>query len=132
MIPGLKITNITGPILAVVTLALINSTIWSTALFLNVPDHFSIEIFTLLFSNAILFWLVVKLLPGIEIEGILPAFIAPVLYSILSIVVSRYAPMVPWAEIAHRILGFIGALKEDLSKTQQKTSLLLTKLYELC
>ncbi|MCB0319462.1 MAG: phage holin family protein [Bdellovibrionales bacterium] len=112
VIPGLKITSVFGPILAVVSLAFLNSHIWSAALFFQIPDTISSQAAVLILVNGGIFWLLVKLLPGIEVKGILPAIAAPVVFTILSVVVERYGMEIDWNGVFVEGLKMVSSVKE--------------------
>lgn len=90
VIPRLRITSLFGALGIVLALGLVNATVWDTALFFSVPSSFSQQALTLLASNGLLFWVLVKVLPGIEIEGFAPALVAPVVFTALSLAISTY------------------------------------------
>ncbi|NIR58061.1 MAG: hypothetical protein GWO02_00340, partial [Gammaproteobacteria bacterium] len=69
------------------------------ALFLSVPSAPTTQALTLLVANAAIFWALVKLLPGIEIEGILPALAAPVVFTCASLLIDRYGREIDWVAI---------------------------------
>jgi len=85
ILPGLKLDGILGIFLLVVSIGILNSSLWDSALFHALPESFSIHSATLVLINGALFWVLVKILPGIRIEGLLTALIAPLLYTALSI-----------------------------------------------
>ena len=101
LIPRLRITSIVGAFLIVLALALVNATLWSAALFFSIPASPTVEALVLVLANGAIFWVLCKLVPGIEIEGILPAVAAPIVFTIVSILVARYADDVD--------LGAVGA-----------------------
>ena len=98
-IPGLRITNPLGALATVVALAFINSKVWDAALFFEVPNHFSSQALSLLVVNGVIFWIVVKLLPGIEVDGILPALAAPLVFTVTSWLISEYGTQVDWPKV---------------------------------
>jgi len=103
IIPGLRITSIFGAVLMVAGLALANATMWDAALFMSIPQSASLQAFMLLFSNGILFWVLVKLLPGIEVRGVLPAIAAPVVFTVFSLIISHYLKDVSWIAVGTAI-----------------------------
>ena len=94
-VPGLKLTNPLGALLMVVALAFVNTHIWDAALFFELPDSFTSRTLTLLFANGVVFWVLVKLLPWIEINGILAAFIAPIVFTAFNIGVRHHLRSAP-------------------------------------
>ena len=75
LIPRLRITSIFGAIGIVACLGFVNSTVWDAALFFSVPSSFTMQAITLLLSNGVLFWILVKVLPGIEVRGVAAALV---------------------------------------------------------
>lgn len=118
-IPKLKVDGPIAAFITVVTLAFINTHLWSTALFFKIPDSASMQLVVLLLANGLIFWIVVKFLPGIEIEGIFPAIAAPVVFSILSILVSQLAPLIDWAVVWKFVVLFFSTLKGYLEANVQ-------------
>jgi uncharacterized membrane protein YvlD (DUF360 family) len=96
LIPNLRITSILGPVLAVLALSTINCTIWSQSLFSTLPATFSEHTLTLLAINGAIFWIVVKLVPGIESKGILPVLIAPIVFTTCSVALPKIFSAVDW------------------------------------
>jgi hypothetical protein len=116
LIPKLRVTSIFGPILAVVTLALINTTVWSSQLFSVLPSAISAQTLILLLINGAIFWAVVKILPGIETDGILPSLIAPVVFTLCTLAVPRVVEQVNWdtvlnqtKQIAEQVKSYVQA-----------------------
>lgn len=103
LIPKLRVTSIFGALIAVFALALINATLWNPDLFFFIPNEWSYHVGSLLLANGLIFWLVVKLAPGIEVDGILPALIAPVVFTVLSVLINEYGTQVNWAELFSRL-----------------------------
>jgi uncharacterized membrane protein YvlD (DUF360 family) len=116
-IPGLKVTAFFGPTLTVIALAFINSQIWDAALFLEIPNQFTLHALVLLVSNGVIFWILVKILPGIEIHGILPAVLAPVVFSITSLVVGYTSAQIDWAVVIDFCIKHLEQLKHFLVTT---------------
>ena len=108
LIPNLRITSIFGALLTVVALAFVNSTLWDAALFFQVPDHITTQALTLFIANGVIFWILVKLLPGIEVTGFFAALIAPVVFTLCSLVIDTYKDQIPWSHIWDLIVQFFG------------------------
>lgn len=103
LIPRLRVH---GPIPAFVTvlvLAFINTHLWSAALFFSIPQSATLQALLLLLVNGVIFWLVVKLLPGIEVDGILPAIAAPVVFTVCSMLIEVYGPQIEWAKVWEQV-----------------------------
>jgi len=115
VIPRMRITSIFGALGIVLALALANATIWDTALFFSVPQSFSRHALTLLAANGIFFWVLVKLLPGIEVDGFAPAFVAPVVFTAVSLAISAYGRDVDVLELGRKGAEMIGVLRDQLN-----------------
>ena len=99
LVPRLRITGITGALMTVVGIALVNAYLWDTALFFELPESLSLRAALLFVTNGMIFWLLVKLLPGIEVDGLLPALVAPVVFTCCSVFIATYAHQVNWQEV---------------------------------
>jgi uncharacterized membrane protein YvlD (DUF360 family) len=110
----MKITSIFGALGIVLALGLVNATVWDTALFFSVPSSFSRHALTLLAANGVLFWVLVKLLPGIEIEGFAPAFVAPVVFTALSLAISAYGRDLDLVELGRQGAELLGGVRDRL------------------
>jgi putative membrane protein len=117
LIPGLRITSIFGAAAAVVGLALVNATVWDAALFFSVPHTLSTQMLVLLVRNGVIFWVLVKLLPGIEVDGILPALAAPIVFTIVSILISNYGREVDWTAVIQWASERIVSLRDYLTRS---------------
>lgn len=114
VLPKLKITSIFGALLTVVALSFINAHVWDTLLFMSIPSSLSMQSLVLLITNAVIFWVLVKLLPGIEIEGILTALIAPIVFTVFSLLISHYAKDIDWVQLATLLFEKLQELKSSL------------------
>ncbi len=99
LIPKLRITSILGALGTVLALAFINATVWNTALFFQVPNTFTTQAGLLFLANGMIFWILVKVLPGIEVKGFFPALIAPVVFTVCSIIIDAYDEQIPWKKL---------------------------------
>lgn len=117
LIPKLRITSIFGALITVISLAAINATVWDAALFLSMPQAFTTQAGLLLATNGAIFWILVKLLPGIEVEGVFPAIIAPVVFAICSILISHYGKHIDWPAVFEFVVSSMGELKEHFYET---------------
>ena len=114
VIPRMKITSIFGALGIVLALGLVNATVWDTALFFSVPSSFSRHALTLLAANGLLFWVLVKILPGIEIDGFAPALVAPVVFTALSLAISAYGRDVDIIELGRQGAQILGGVRDRL------------------
>jgi len=118
LIPRLRITGILGALGTVVALAFINATFWDAALFFSLPKSATAHALTLVLANGVIFWILVKLLPGIEIKGVLPALVAPLVFAICSMLIHRYGQGIDWAQIFETVLEQVSALRDYFRKTE--------------
>jgi uncharacterized membrane protein YvlD (DUF360 family) len=114
LIPRMRITSIFGAMGIVLALGLVNATVWDTALFFSVPSSFSGHALTLLAANGLIFWVLVKLLPGIEIDGFAPAFVAPVVFTALSLVISTYGRDIDLIELGRQGAHILSGMRDRL------------------
>jgi putative membrane protein len=114
LIPKLRITGIFGALGTVVCLGLINATVWDAALFFNVPNSFTSQAVMLFLANGILFWVLVKILPGIEVDGVLPALIAPVVFTFCSLIVNEFGKDIDWAVVFDQVVKFVTGTRDAL------------------
>jgi len=110
LLPRLRITSVFGALAIVIALAFVNSKIWDAALFFQIPDAFTSKSVLLFAANGAIFWVLVKLLPGIEIDGFLPALAAPVVFTVCSLIIDQYGSRIDWAAVLDFIInGLRGA-----------------------
>ena len=107
LIPNLRITSIFGAIFIVIALAFVNSKIWDAALFFHIPDTISAHSLLLFLTNGIIFWVLIKLLPGIEVNGFLPALAAPIIFTVTSILIANYAEYIDWIALLDQLIEFL-------------------------
>ena len=110
-VPRLKITGILGALGTVLALAFINSKIWDAALFFHIPSSLSVQALLLLVTNGVIFYVLVKLMPGIQIKGILPAICAPLVFTITSLVISNYAHLIDWKAVFDTVFAGVEKLR---------------------
>ncbi|MCB0333306.1 MAG: phage holin family protein [Bdellovibrionales bacterium] len=118
LLPGLKVTSFSGPVFAVFALAFINTHLWSAALFFNIPLDWSTEGLALLVANGVIFWLVIKMVPGIEVSGLGTALIAPVIFTGCSILTTKYGQQVDWMNLVQIIIDFVTNLRDSFLSGQ--------------
>lgn len=114
LIPRLTVRGPIPAFLTVLSLAFINAHLWNAALFFSIPDSFTVKALLLLVINGLIFWVVVKVLPGIEIKGLLPALAAPLVFTICSLVLSEVNSRMDWSKIGKTTLQMIQETKEYL------------------
>ena len=120
LIPRLEVKGPVSALIAVFVLAYVNSTIWDAALFFAVPDNLSAHSAVLLLANGVLFWALAKVLPGIEIRGFLPALVAPVVFSVTSVILRRYASDIDWAAVFRSVRDAVVDVRDALERPQPR------------
>ncbi len=123
LIPGLRVTGISGAFGIVAALAFVNATVWHAALFFQIPNHISSHVLLLLLANGVLFWLLVKLLPGIEIEGILAAILSPLVFTLLSMIITYYGRDIDWLALFTQAKEFVEGVRDYFNSNAAQTSL---------
>jgi len=112
LIPKLRVTSIFGPLLAVAALSAVNTAVWSSELFTMLPNDISVHTLTLIAINGAIFWLIVKIVPGIETSGILPSLVAPIVFSLCTIFVPRITAQMDWGSAALKAQQVISEAKK--------------------
>ncbi len=103
----------------VIALALVNAHIWDAALFFSVPESFSTQALTLLIANGAIFWVLVKILPGIEIDGILTAFIAPSIFAVCSYLIGQYGQHIDFIDLGKQAYTMVTEARDELQHDHQ-------------
>jgi len=81
---SVTVTNVGAALIAALVLALVNTLIRPVLVILTLPVTFlSLGLFVLVI-NALLFWLVATLVDGFHVAGFWSAFLAAILYSVIS------------------------------------------------
>ena len=88
LLKGVHIENYFSAFIAAAVLALVNTLVKPVLVILTIPITVLTLGLFLLVINAFLFWFVSKILKGFEVRGALAFFVAPILYSIISSVLS--------------------------------------------
>ncbi len=124
LLPKLRISSIFGAVGLVLAITLVNTFLWNSSLFNFIPDALGSKSFTLIVANGVIFFALVKILPGVEMEGLLTAFIAPILFSVFTMLIHKYGHLVDWLSLLQTAFKFIIDLKNSLlGNVQQGISL---------
>jgi hypothetical protein len=115
-IPRLKITNILGAVFMVLSISFINRTLWDDHLFNVIPLDKTQSTIYLFLVNGAIFWLLVKILPGIEVSGILPALVAPVVFSIANLAVTEAAKNIDWKKVSVIAVDKVHSIRDELKE----------------
>lgn len=109
--------TVEGPFSAlkfVIVLSLINTTIWNGRLFAALPDSLTVHALSIVLANGVLFWILVKIMPGVSIDGVLPAIAGPIVFSVISALTFTYGKDVDWASVAQTAADEISGLRDTL------------------
>ena len=120
ILPGLKVTNVLGPILLVLFLTITNAVVWDISLFMAIPTTISEQALLLMLWNGAIFWILVKLLPGIEVKGIVAPILAPLIFSISTSIAGQYATNIDWNNLIKETSETIQENKENFQQNFQK------------
>lgn len=119
LLPKLTVSGPIPAFLTVLSLSFVNAHLWDSALFFKIPNEFAYKALLLVLTNGFFFWIIVKLLPGIEISGILPAILAPIIFSILSLLIDQYKEQIDLAAIYSYIADHIKLLRTYFADNKQ-------------
>ncbi len=114
ILPGLRVSSIFGAISILIAITIVNATIWDAALFFSMAGSLSVLTLQVFIANGLIFWVLVKLLPGIEVSGFLSAFLAPIIFTVMSSVLRIYAPELDWIKLISEGLEWVSSFKDDL------------------
>lgn len=81
---SVTVDNLGAALFAALALALVNTLIRPVLVLLTLPVTFLSMGLFILVINALLFWLVSTLVPGFHVAGFWSAFLAAILYSVIS------------------------------------------------
>ena len=88
LVPGIEVENFQSAMLVTVIIALINIFIRPLIVFITLPINIlTLGIFTLVI-NALLLMLAGYLAPGVDVEGVLSAFIGSVVLAFLGLIIN--------------------------------------------
>lgn len=118
-IPRLRVTSIFGAIFMVISISLINRLLWDDHLFTMIPMDKTQSTISLFLANGVIFWVLVKLLPGIEVSGVLPALVAPVVFSITTVVVTEGAKNVDWKKVSVVAIDQIHTFRDEMKEKKE-------------
>ncbi|MBI2011132.1 phage holin family protein [Candidatus Daviesbacteria bacterium] len=88
IVPGFQVSDFTSAILAAIVLGVINTFIKPVLLVLTAPINLlTLGLFTFV-VNAVVLWLVTLVVPGMTIDGFLPAILGAIVLSVVSTALS--------------------------------------------
>ena len=111
LLPRFEVRGPFSGLLMVLALSYVNTHLWDAALFYSIPNTLTSQTVVTLLVNAVLFWLLAKLLPGIHIRGIFPALLAPLALTVISILTYKYARDIDWSKVYLLIQEKLSGLK---------------------
>jgi len=85
---GVQVESILAAAVAVLVLGLVNAVVRPILVILTFPVTLLTLGLFLFVINALLFWLVAEIVPGIRVSGFLAALIGSVLYSVITLITS--------------------------------------------
>jgi hypothetical protein len=115
-IPRLKVTSIFGAVFMVLSISFINRTLWDDHMFNMIPLDKTQSTIYLFLANGVIFWLLVKILPGIEVSGILPALVAPVVFSITNLAVTEASKNIDWKKVSVIAVDKVHIIRDELKE----------------
>jgi hypothetical protein len=74
----------------------------------------------LLAVNGGIFWVIVKVLPGIESKGILPVLIAPIVFTTCSVALPRVVSQIDWNKVRVEATKLIGETRRFVGDSSQQ------------
>lgn len=115
LIPRLRVTSLFGALSFAVAISLVNATVWNAGLFSELPTAFSSYTLTVLVTNGAIFWFLVKILPGIESDGIIPVLVGPIIFTICSVLVNKYGRDIDWIAVGTQAIAWLQSLRDTLT-----------------
>ena len=112
--------TVAGPFSAlkfVTVLSIINTTLWNASLFSAIPNSFTAHTLVVVLANGALFWGLAKIMPGIMIDGWLPAIVGPIVFTIISAVTFNYGKDVDWVDVFERAADYVTSTRDTLIET---------------
>lgn len=103
LIPRFQVSGPLSGLIMVLALGFVNTNLWDVALFYQVPNTFTSQVIVTFFVNGLLFYILAKILPGVAIQGILPALVAPVVLTVVTTAVYHYGRDIDWAAVWEQI-----------------------------
>ncbi len=92
LLPGLEVRDLGSALLFALVLGILNALLKPVLLLLTLPlNLLTLGLFTLV-VNAILFWLAAQFPLGVTVSGFTSAFLAALVVSVISFVLSRLVP----------------------------------------
>ena len=116
LLPKLEVSGPLPALLTVIVMALVNTHFWDAALFFQIPDNLTVQTIALVLTNAVIFFVIVKLLPGIEISGIFPAIAAPILFTITSSLLREHASNVDWFALLEQGTDWLKGFRQNFQQ----------------
>lgn len=123
LIPGLRISSIFGPALMVAGITGINHYFWDSSLFHALPEGITEQALTLLLINGFFFWLLVKILPGIESEGLISVIIAPIVFTVVGVFIEKYGKTIDWTVVMSEVSRIMSQIRDYVRESFSNTSL---------
>lgn len=111
LIPRFQVQGPISAAIMVIVLGVVNTKLWDAALFYQIPDTLTAQTLVTLLVNGVLFWGLAKCLPGVAIQGFLPAIVAPIVLTIVSILTYQFGRDINWVTVFEAIREQFNVLK---------------------
>ena|SRR5581483_9194868 len=88
LVPGFHVANFQTAIVAAIVLAIINTFIKPVLVFLTLPITMLTLGLFIFVVNAVVLWIATAIVPGLTVDGFLPAILAALVLSVISTALS--------------------------------------------
>lgn len=90
VVPGISFSGFVAALWSALVIGLVNIFIKPVLIILTLPINIlTLGLFTFVI-NALMFWLVAKIVPGFSVAGFLPALLGSLLLSIIAIFINKF------------------------------------------
>lgn len=117
LIPRFQVHGPLSGATMVLALGFVNTHLWDVALFCQIPDSLTSQVVVTFLVNGALFWILAKVLPGVAIQGLLPALVAPVVLTVVTTAVYHYGRDVDWNAVWRAVKQGFDALRSYSSSS---------------
>ena len=99
---------------------MVNAFLWDTSLFFHIPKDLSTHAALIVFWNALIFWFLVKIIPGVEIRGIVAPLLGPILITITTLLAGKYATQIDWGKLANGVVNEVQEQRDLLKRSEAR------------
>lgn len=122
LLPRFQVHGPLSGFIMVAALSFVNTTLWDAALFYSIPNSLSTQTAITFLTNAVVFWVLAKSLPGIAIQGLWPALIAPIVLTGVSLLTYKYGRDIDWMHLVGQIQDSFKFIKSISQGTNPPSS----------